>query len=457
MPADPTIRFFEDPTGQRVAYAVHGSGPPLVFSAWWVSHVEEDWKQPGLRRFFEALGEHFTIYRYDRLGSGLSDRNRSRVEPADEAATFAALVDHLALDHLSIFGLTCACPAALAFASRHPDRVDKLVLFGSYLRGADVAPPAIQEALTQMVRAHWGMGAKMLTDLFDPELDTEQRKEMSRVNRNSATKEMAASLMQLTFKADVSELARSVRTPTLVLHRKGDQTIAFAAGREMAATLPNATLQPLEGNAHVPWAGDPDTVVGAILEFCGKANSGARTPSTGRGHVLARAGDVWTLTFGAETIHLKHARGLSDLAMLLSNPDQEIPADALWAGADVAGPLGRSDDPLLDEEALGAYRARLRTLEAELAEAEGDRAQELREERDALAREVRAAVGLGGRRRELDATSERARKAVTARLRSSIEKISQSLPAAGAHLNQAVTTGTFCSYQAPEGARWDVR
>jgi len=156
------------------------------------------------------------------------------------------------------------------------------------------------------------MGAKMLTDLFDPELDKEERKVMSRVQQTSATKEMAASLMQLTFQSDVADLARSVTTPT----------------------FPNATFHPLEGNAHVPWAGDVDTAVEAILEFCGKAGSGARAACTTPAHALTRSGEVWTLTFGGETIHLKHARGLSDLAVLLAHPDQEIPAEMLWAGAE---------------------------------------------------------------------------------------------------------------------------
>ncbi len=457
---DPTIRFFKGPTGHRVAYAEHGTGPALVCSAWWVSHLEEDWKQEGFRKFFEGLGEHFTVYRYDRAGSGLSDRERERVEPADEVATLAALIDHLALERLSLFGLTCACPPALDFAARQPERVDKLILFGSYLRGPEVAPPNVQEALSQIVRVHWGMGAKLLTDLLDPDVDGSERKEMCRVQRMSASSEMAALLLKLTFESDVSELAPSVRTPALVLHRKGDRTIPFAAGREMAATLPNATFQPLEGSAHVPWAGDVDAALEAMLRFFDHTSSSpppTPTEQTASGCALHRTGDVWMLTFDGVSVHLKHARGLSDLATLLTNPSQDIPADSLWTGDDTAGPLAQTDDPILDHTALQTYRERLRALEDELASTDGPRADALLDEREALSRELRAALGLGGRRRELDSSSERARKAVTARLRASIEKISQALPAAGAHLTTTITTGTFCSYRPPEGMHWDVR
>ena len=77
MPGAPQVRFFDDPAGHRVAYASHGSGPPLVFTAWWVSHVENDWEHPGYRAFFEALGRYHQVIRYDRPGAGLSDRDRN--------------------------------------------------------------------------------------------------------------------------------------------------------------------------------------------------------------------------------------------------------------------------------------------------------------------------------------------------------------------------------------------
>lgn len=457
MGVDPTIRFLRGPTGHQVAYAQHGEGPPLVFSAWWVSHVEEDWNQDGFRHFFERLGRHFTVFRYDRPGTGLSDRERERVDPADEVATLAAVIDHLDADRLSLFGLTCACPPALEFAVRNPERVEKLILFGSYVRGVEVAPANVREAIGQIVQAHWGMGAKLLTDLFDPELDAEGRKAMSRVQRKSASNAMAAELLQLTFETDVTDVAGHVQAPALVLHRKDDRTIPFAAGRQMAAALPNASFQPLDGSAHVPWAGDVDAAVDAILRFLGAEETTAPAATSGPRYGLVRAGDVWALTFDGEAVHLKNARGLADLAVLLAHPNQDVPADVLWTGGEADGPLALAEDPMLDDEALAAYRSRLREVEAELAEAGGARVDELRDERDAIARELRGALGLGGRRRELDVSSERARKAVTARIRASLEKISQALPAAGVHLNSSVQTGTFCSYQALDGIAWEVR
>jgi pimeloyl-ACP methyl ester carboxylesterase len=453
---EPTIRFFKGPTGHRVGYATHGSGPPLVCSAWWVSHLEEDWKHLGFRRFFGGLGEHFTVYRYDRPGAGLSDRERESVSLDDEAATLRALCDHAELERLSLFGLTCAVPPALLLAASQPKRIDKMVFFGAYLRGADVAPKPVREAVTALVRASWGLGTTMITDLFDPNLDAEGRQALSDNQRASASKDMAAKLLQLTFETDISEQAPKVNIPALVLHRKDDRAIPFAAGRELAATLPNATFQPLDGAEHVPWLGDVDAARDAVLTFLGVRDEAPRQTNAPT-HALVRAGEIWTLTYEGESVHLKHARGLSDLAVLLASPGQEVHCGTLWSCAETAQALGQAEDPMLDEEALGAYRQRLRELEAELDGHTGARAATLRRERDALASELRAAVGLGGRKRALDATSERARKAVSARLRACIRKIAEALPKAGVHLGKRVITGVYCSYEPAERMRWVVR
>jgi len=99
------------------------------------------------------------------------------------------------------------------------------------------------------------------------------------------------------------------------------------------------------------------------------------------------------------------------------------------------------DDALADAEELGR----------------SDHVEQLREEREALARELRASVGLGGRKRGLGDVSERARKAVTSRIRACLKKVRAVSEPLGAHLDSAVKTGTYCCYAAPEDGRWDVR
>jgi (E)-4-hydroxy-3-methylbut-2-enyl-diphosphate synthase len=160
------------------------------------------------------------------------------------------------------------------------------------------------------------------------------------------------------------------------------------------------------------------------------------------GDRFRRDGDVWTLGFADVTVHLRDGKGLHDLAALLAVPGTPVHVFTL---------LGREApatgaDPVLDEPARSAYRARLAELDAELDEARAwqdlGRAERVEAERAALVRELGAATGLGGRRRRLGDETERARKTVTARIRDALERIERAHPPLGAHLRAAVSTGT---------------
>ncbi len=443
--------------GQRLAYATHGAGPALVCPAWWVSHLEEDWQAPSFQALFGRLAERFTVVRYDRPGAGLSDRTRDAVDLDSEVHTLSQLVDHLKLPTFSMFAVSCAGPSALAYAAKNPQRVTKMVFFGSFVRGEDVGPQALKRAMQGLVEAHWGMGSQTITNLFAPDLPRQETKQISRQHKLSASPQMAAKLLSLTFDVDVADRANQVRTPSLVLHRKKDRTIRHEAGMELAAALPEAEFKTLEGNAHVPWLGEVDAVRDAILGFLDSEQlSEAPLPSP---NAFEKQGDVWTLTFAGQSVVLKDARGLSDLAILIQNANQELHVATLWSGEKTAAALPGAD-PILDEEALRSYKTRLQELGSSIsrAEARGNvaAAERYQEEREALAKELRGAVGLHGRQRSLNAPSERARKAVTARIRASIKKIAKVHAALGAHLEAQVTTGTFCEYAQPEQTEWKI-
>ena len=123
------IRFLEF-FGRRVAYSVTGNGPPLVAPAWWVSHVELDWADQTFRGFWESVGEGYAVVRYDRLGVGMSDRDLRDEELTldGEVALLRAVLDELGLERVLLVGGSSGGCAAIAFAARFPDRVDRLLL-----------------------------------------------------------------------------------------------------------------------------------------------------------------------------------------------------------------------------------------------------------------------------------------------------------------------------------------
>ncbi|MBW3602281.1 MAG: AAA family ATPase, partial [Actinobacteria bacterium] len=170
--------------------------------------------------------------------------------------------------------------------------------------------------------------------------------------------------------------------------------------------------------------------------------------------VFRRDGEVWTICYRGTESHLPDSKGLRDLAALLARPGQAVHAVELHTGQPPRG----GADAVLDDRAKAIYRRRLAELEAELDAAEADhdpyRAEQARAERDALVDELRAAVGLGGRDRRLGDERERARKAVSARIRDAIARIERADPGLGRHLHDTVQTGTWCSYAPPDPVRW---
>jgi len=178
--------------------------------------------------------------------------------------------------------------------------------------------------------------------------------------------------------------------------------------------------------------------------------------------VFAREGAMWTLSYGGVTARVRDAKGLSDLAVLLAAPGRQVPAADLIAAAG-AGQAGLADlrmgaDEVLDATARRQIRARLASLGEDVAEAESwndpERAARARAERDALLRELAAAAAPGGQPRLLGDQSERARKAVTARIRDVIGRLEPVHPALAGHLRESVTTGTRCSYSPPTPVTW---
>jgi hypothetical protein len=155
---------------------------------------------------------------------------------------------------------------------------------------------------------------------------------------------------------------------------------------------------------------------------------------------------------------VKDSKGVRDLAVLLSAPNREVPAAELMAQG-MALDAGGSD-AVLDERARREFKERLTDLDADLADAEAasdlGRIGSIKAERDALAHELAAALGLGGRARSLGDPAERARKAVSARIRDAVKAIGACDPRLGDHLQASVRTGTFCSYAPATDVRWRV-
>src|ERR1700674_1174017 len=170
---DHDIRFCTASDGVRIAYAVAGSGPPLVRVPGWVSHLELDEESPSFKTENDVHAQDFTFVRYDKRGTGLSDRDVSDFSVEARLRDLEAVVDDLKLKKLFLYGISEGGPIAMAYAARHPRRGEKLVLYVTFAH-LERSPAA--DALVALVRAEWGLGSDAMTSIFAPDSTPEERR-----------------------------------------------------------------------------------------------------------------------------------------------------------------------------------------------------------------------------------------------------------------------------------------
>jgi pimeloyl-ACP methyl ester carboxylesterase/DNA-binding CsgD family transcriptional regulator len=270
------VRFCTAPSGARIAYASTGTGPPLLVPAAWISHLELLWQDPAYRAFFGPLGAVRTVVQYDRPGCGLSGPSPGPPGLDSDVEVLRAVADHLHLDRVDLLGISVGAPVSIVFAARFPERVGRLVVYGGYPDGRQIAAPAVRAAMLDMIRAHWGLGSELLADIFLPDGSAESKALFARLQREAASAETAVDLLAQCYDTDVTDLLGRVTASTLVVHRRDDRAIPYRAGRELAAQIPGARLVSLPGRSHFPYVGDAAAVVRAILEFLGSAPAAGR-------------------------------------------------------------------------------------------------------------------------------------------------------------------------------------
>jgi pimeloyl-ACP methyl ester carboxylesterase/DNA-binding CsgD family transcriptional regulator len=272
------IRFTEE-GGRRIVWARSGDGLPLVLCGWWMSHLELNWRDPRFRAFVEALGRHRTVIRYDAPGTGVSADGTAPAATVDgEAAALAAVVEAAGASSVDLFAASSGAPVGIAFAAAHPEQVESLVLYGGYASGASIADARTREAMVDLVREHWGLGSRVLADVFMPSADGRERDAFVAYQREAASAEGAARSLEAVYRFDVAARLGEVKTPAVVLHRREDRSIPFELGRELAAELPGASFVALDGADHFPWFGDSDAVLRAALKALGVDGAAAMEP-----------------------------------------------------------------------------------------------------------------------------------------------------------------------------------
>ena len=258
--------------GINIAYQVTGEGSlDLVLVPGFVSHLENDWDEPRSAHFLERLSSFSRLIRFDKRGTGLSDRPGGLPDIETRMDDVRAVMDAAGAEGAALFGYSEGGPMSVLFAATYPERTTALVLYGTYAKRADPdadypwAPErAARIAYAEEVERTWGAESDLGT--MAPSADPALRRWWSARARASASPGAARDLILMNSEIDVRDVLPAVRVPTLLLHRRGDLDSRPEESRYMAGRIPGARLVELDGSDHVPWI-DSDQILDEVEEF----------------------------------------------------------------------------------------------------------------------------------------------------------------------------------------------
>ncbi len=289
---DPSIQYARRPDGARTAYAIMGDGPVLVLPPGMTTHL--DWYHgctEAHERFCSRLAERRTLVLYDRHGCGLSDRNRTDFTPEDDMLDIEAVIEAIGAPQIDLFGISWGGNPTLAYAARHPERVRRMILYGTAADGPRIPPELVETGAAVAVLRRTNPEQYLRTEAikyFPSGTDPETFQSLVRMLRDSTTLDMLENLEKVRF--DNQSVLKQIMTPALVVHRRGDQAAPFVFGQYMARHLPNARFIPLDGDAHYPWVDDADSVLRPTIEFLTEEDdTDAETDREPRGYAAAGA------------------------------------------------------------------------------------------------------------------------------------------------------------------------
>jgi pimeloyl-ACP methyl ester carboxylesterase/DNA-binding winged helix-turn-helix (wHTH) protein/class 3 adenylate cyclase len=260
----------------NIAYQVVGDGPiDVVFVMGWVSHLEYYWKNVEFARFLTRLASFSRLILFDKRGTGLSDSVSLGELPTLEQRMddMRAVMDAVGSDHAALVGVSEGGPMAALFAATYPEKTTGLVMIGTYARRLrdDDYPwgPTVEEreAFLEQLQRDWG--GPVGIDERAPSLadDPVFRQWWAAYLRMGASPAAAIALTRMNAEIDVRPILRSIRVPTLVIHRTDDMCLRVEEGRYVAERIPGAKFVELPGRDHLPFVGNQDEVLDEIEVF----------------------------------------------------------------------------------------------------------------------------------------------------------------------------------------------
>jgi pimeloyl-ACP methyl ester carboxylesterase len=262
----------------HIAFQIYGSGPhDILLIPGWTSHLLLEWEEPTYVRFLDRLASFARVVRFDKRGTGLSDRMFGLPTQEERMEDAHAVMDAAGLQRAVVFGWSEGGPMAMLFAATYPERVVALVLYGTqarFRRAPDYPYGAsADQAETWFValEANWGRTVDLhLSD----ETDARYQAWLLRYQQAAASPAAVVALGRANGQIDVRGILSSIHVPTLVVCRRDDPVGPEPVARYLAERIPGAKLVVLDGRQHQMWIGDSDALVDQVGQFV----TGQRAP-----------------------------------------------------------------------------------------------------------------------------------------------------------------------------------
>ena len=280
------MQYASSSGGVSIAHWSFGGGDPIIYMAggpW--AHIDL-WDVPECQEWYGRLSAKSMIVRYDVRGTGLSEREVSDLSLEAGVSDLEAVSAQLATPRNTLFAAADAGPVAIAYAVRHPERVSRLVLWCSWAKGSEINSPRLQ-AWRTLIDQDWVLMTDTCVQLALGWSGSDVGRQAADHLRESVTMEVMRASLEATSAVDVTALVPQVKTPTLVIQRRGIPWLPVSIGRKLASSMQNARLVLLDGEATAPYLGDAYAAARAIEEFLETGSKGIDLPpQIGDRHVL---------------------------------------------------------------------------------------------------------------------------------------------------------------------------
>ncbi len=258
------VRYCLTEDGVRIAYTVTGEGPALLLPPYFMDSIAND-HLPPWADMLARLGAGRRLIRYDSRGVGISQRDVPLTYDG-QVLDMEAVVKAAGLERFDLVGWVMTGPTAIAYTARHPETVNRLVLYATWVRPLDVMPEENLRALAALCRTNFPLAAQVYADFAARRQAPGLGLALADKMREAVSGETLAGWLEQ-IELDLTPLLPFISVPTLVLHPSGDPVTPLSSSQKIAAGIRDARLVVLPGDVNYPPLGDVARWVETITGF----------------------------------------------------------------------------------------------------------------------------------------------------------------------------------------------